>query len=318
MTRPQIPLIILGGRDRRLAEMADNGRGRRPLQGYKGAELQFGGKPLIQTLVDRMAACGVFAPILIAGPRHVYEPWLEGAEIIDTDDGFGDNLKAGTEWARRELQPRLLAVTTCDILPDPDELREIADDLAEWHESLDFWMPQITFSEAPGTLGASDWKPKYRLVPREGGPSVPILPGHMIIADPEAVRLSFVYRFFGLLYRTRNRSLSYRRLVVARHLLWGLVLEDLHHLSRLRLPTVLLSVAYSSLLMAAKLKAGTASVSEMEFHIRRALIRRSHRREHPERHGRVLLCRTMSLAKDVDTEEEARELADLDTRGDGA
>lgn len=310
MSRPQIPLIILGGQDRRLAELSDNGRGRRPLQGYKGAELQFAGAPLIQTLVDRMADCGVFGPIFVAGPKTVYEPWLRGAQVLDTDGNFGDNLEMAVEWARRELDGmRLLAVTTCDILPDPDDLRLIADDLTEHHESLDWWMPQITFSES---LGASDWKPQYRLVPREGGEAVPILPGHMIIAEPDAVRLHFVYRFFGLLYRTRNRSLSYRRRVVIRNLLWGLILEDLHHLSRLRFPTVLLAVAHSSLLMASKLKNATASVPEMEFHIRRALIRRSHRRRYPQRHGRVFLCRAMSLAKDVDTEEEARELAALD------
>lgn len=308
MTESKIPLIVLGGQDRHLADVRDNGRGRRPLQGYKGAELQVGGRPLIQTLVDRMAACGAFGPIFVAGPRAIYEPWLEGAQIIDTDGDFGHNLKTGVEWTRREIKPRLLAVTTCDILPDPDELSFIAADLEKWHETLDFWMPQITFSEDPGTLGASDWKPTYRLVPRDSDQAVPILPGHMIIADPEAVRLEFVYRFFGLLYRTRNRSLSYRRSVVIRNLLWGIILEDLKRMARFKLPTVVAAVAHSSLLMASKLKAGTASVPEMEFHIRRALIRREHRYRYPERHGRVLLCDAMSLAKDVDTEEEAREL----------
>lgn len=308
MTEAKIPLIVLAGRDRNLAEVADNGRGRRPLQGYKGAEIKIGDRPLIQLLVDRMAGCGVFDPIWVAGPERVYGPWLKNAGIIDTDGTFGQNLRFCVEHLRKESRPRMLAVTTCDILPDADELAEVMADFRRLLPTLDFWMPQIHVPEDPESLGASDWKPRYRLVPRKGEPSVPVLPGHMIICDPEAVRLTFVYRFFDILYRTRNRSLSYRRWMVTRELLWGLFIEDFRRLVSLRMPTVAATVIYSSLLMASKLKAGTATVQEMEVHIRRALIQRRHRRRFPDKRGRVLLCPAMSLAKDIDTVEEAREL----------
>ncbi len=307
MSQSKIPLIVLGGRDAQLAEMTDNGRGHRPLQGYKGAELKVGGRPLIQELIDRMTATGVFSPVLIAGPSRIYAPFVQGAGVVDTDGTFGENLKTGVEWVRRELRTELVAVTTCDILPDTEELAEAVADLRR-HQPFDYWMPQIVIPEDPEDLGASEWKPRYRLVPAGEEKSVPILPGHIIVCNPEAVRLKFVYRFFDVLYRTRNRPMAFRRLKLMRALLWGLVLEDLKRLGSLRLPRIFFPVVYNSLILASKLKAGVAPIRETEDRIRRVFIKTDHRRRHPERRGRVLLSPALSLAKDIDTEEEAREL----------
>ena len=307
MNREKIPLIVLGGRDRRLAEQADQCRGNQPLKGYKGVALRIHGRPLIEILIERMTATGVFGPVLIAGPRSIYGPLFPEIEIVDTDGTFGENLRRSVEHVRQTLRPELVAVTTCDILPDPEELEEALGDLRA-HQPLDFWMPQIRVPEDTSDLGASEWKPKYRLVPAGETRSVPILPGHLLVCNPEAVRLRFVYRFFDLLYRTRNRPLAYRRLVLTRNLLWSLVVEDFKHLLSLRLPRIFFPVVYNSLMLTSKLKAGAASVTEAEDHIRRAFLKSGHQKRYPNRRGRVLLSPALSLAKDIDTEEEAREL----------
>lgn len=307
MNHPKIPLIVLGGRDRRLSEQSDTGRVHHPLHGYKGAELLIGGRPLIQILIDRMLATGVFGPVFIAGPREVYEPWVEHAEVIHTDGTFGDNLRTSVEWVRQELRPEMLAVTTCDILPDEQELAVAMEDL-KLHLPLDFWMPQIPIPEDPHSLGASEWKPKYRLVPYGEKKAVPILPGHIIICNPDVVRLRIVYRAFGLLYRTRNRSMAYRRVVLVRNLLWSLVVEDFKQVLKLRPPRLFVNMVYNALVFVSKLKAGVASVKDAEVRLRKVFIIHSHRKKYPDRRGRVLLTPALSLAKDIDTEEEAREL----------
>ncbi len=311
MNQNKIPLIVLGGRDLHLAEITDNGRRHKPVQGYKGANLKVGGRPLIQLLIDRMTATGMFSPVLIAGPSRIYGPLVEGAEIIETDGTFGENLSAGVEWVRQELKTDMVAVTTCDILPDPEELAVAMQDLRD-HQPFDYWMPQIRVPDDSTLLGASDWKPRYRLIPEGEKKSVAILPGHIIVCNPEAVRLKFVYRFFDILYRTRNRPLTFRRLALMRALLWSLVVEDLKRIASLRYPRIFFPVVYNSLLLASKLKAGVAPIRETEDRIRRVFIKADHRLKFPERRGWVLLSPALSLAKDIDTEEEARELEGLD------
>ena len=74
----------------------------------------------------------------------------------------------------------------------------------------DLWFPLIQAPEDQGELGASAWKPVYRLVPGPGRAPVRILPGHLAVIDPGALRLNFLYRLVQLGYRTRNRSIRYR------------------------------------------------------------------------------------------------------------
>jgi hypothetical protein len=136
---------------------------------------------------------------------------------------------------------------------------------------------------------------------------VPILPSHLIIADPRILRLRFIYRSFELLYRTRNRPLAERRWVLARHLLSSLMMEDIKHFFAGRLPHIFVPVVVHGLFLASKLKAGTASAEDFEKRIRQIFIKRAYRRLFPTRLGRVPVVDALSLAKDIDTEEEARE-----------
>lgn len=303
----KLPLVILGGRDRRGTVLPEEGQDKQPLQGYKGADIKIGGRSLVEVAIERWRGCGVFDPIYIAGPARVYGPLGLDAIVIDTDGELGDNLRAGNDRLEAEHGPCMIAVTTCDILPDPQELANATADLVR-SQPVDFWMPLCPVPDA-SRLGASAWKPKYWVRSPEADEAVPILPGHLMIGNPAILRLRFLYQLFDQLYRTRNRPLAYRRMVLTRSLLGSLLKEDLRHLFSLRLPYITWSVVYNVLMLVSKIAARTVTTTDFEDHLRRAFLRRAHRRQYPDRRGRVVIMPCLSLAKDIDTVEEAREVA---------
>jgi len=176
------------------------------------------------------------------------------------------------------------------------------------HQPLDFWMPICPVPDA-SRLGASAWKPKYWVRSPEAAEAVPILPGHLMIGTPPILRLRFLYQLFDQLYQTRNRPLAYRRMVLTRSLLGSLLKEDLRHLLGFGLPYITVGVVYNVLALVSKIAARRVTTTDFEDHLRRAFIRRAHRRAFPERRGRVVIMPCLSLAKDIDTVEEAREVA---------
>ena len=303
----KLPLLILGGRDRRGTVFPEEGQDREPRKGYKGADLLLGGRPLVEVAIERWRACGAFEPIYIAGPMRVYQPLGLDAILVDTDGELGENLRAGAERLEQDFGSNHIAVTTCDILPDPAELAAAVDDLRR-HQPLDFWMPLCPVPD-PSRLGASAWKPKYWVRSPEASESVPILPGHLMIGNPAILRLRFLYQLFDQLYRTRNRPIAYRRMVLTRSLLGSLLKEDLRHLFSLRLPYITRDVVYNVLMLVSKMASKRVTTTDFEDHLRKAFLRRQHRLDHPHRRGRVVIMPCLSLAKDIDTVEEAREVA---------
>ncbi|MEM6792746.1 MAG: hypothetical protein AAF725_02110 [Acidobacteriota bacterium] len=303
----QIPLIILGGRDRRPADLPASGKGLRTLHGYKGADLEIGGAPLITRVIERMSECGAFGPIFVAGPKRIYEGIVPEECILETDGGFGDNLRTGIDSVR-SLDPELIAVTTCDILPDPDELQIAVQDLLS-RQPLDFWMPHIPVTA--DDLGSSEWKPRYWLQPPGSAEALATLPGHIVVADIRPLRLPFVYHLFDLFYATRNASVARRRLGILPRVLGFLLREDWGYLRRGERPYAFFDVLYNGLKMAAHLKAGRAVTTEFEDRIRKLFYTRQHRRLYPQRRGRIAILDVLSLARDIDTEEEAEEFQRL-------
>ncbi|MEM9554620.1 MAG: hypothetical protein AAGC60_10195 [Acidobacteriota bacterium] len=296
-----LPLVVLGGRDRRGTELPTDARQLHHLEGYKGAELQLDGRPLIEVNLERLRSVGAFDPIFVAGPRRVYGNITAGAEIIDTDGSFADNLRAALEvFAQRTGGDGPVVFTTCDIVPDPDELRHALADLdTRW--PVDFWMPQVRIPQRDDELGSSSYKPRYRLQPHGGGEAVPILPSHFILGWPRGIRIRFVLKLFEFLYRTRNRSVGRRFAAVALQLIPYFMIHE---------PRALLSGLRHAPILSLQLARGRASADEMERRLHRAFYRTDHRRAHPERRGYVPLLDALSLARDIDTLEEASELAD--------
>jgi len=306
MRNRTIPLIVLAGSDRRPAELPRKGRGKRPLWGSKGVAVKIGGRPLIDLLLERLRECGHFDPIYIGGPAAVYGELHGDVPVIDTDGSFGHNIQVTLETVEKEFPSSPIALTTCDILPEVDELRRSMADYFE-HEPLDFWFSLILVPEDPQQLGASAWKPQYGVVPEPGQQPIPTLPGHLIVVYPPAFRRSLLYRSFEMAYSSRNRSPVYRFWYILCSVVAILVAEDLRRILRLRPPTVSLTVIWNGIAIAHSLKAGTMVPEKTVERIRRVFGRRRHRRRFPERNGRLALIDALSLAKDIDTEEEAEE-----------
>jgi hypothetical protein len=307
MAERGIPLVILGGSDRRAVRLPPAGASKHPLAGYKGAELHFSGRSLVSLVLERARAAGVFGRAWVAGPARVYEGKVGDATLVDTDSTFGGNISAAIAAVQEALPGSPIAFLTCDVLPPPAVLARLMAMYAASAPS-DFWFPMVVVPETPAGLGASAWKPTYPLTPAGATRPVRVLPGHLVVIDPEALRLRFMYRLFDVAYSSRNRSIAARRRAILRALVGGLLLADLGHLARLRLPVVTATVLGAGLPAAARLRRGALTIPELEHALRRIFVRSEHRHAHPERRVVIPLVEEMSLAVDIDTVEEARAL----------
>lgn len=309
MSRPKLPLIVLAGGDSEPTALPEGARNQ-PLVGAKGMDIRIGGEPLIDLVLERLRACDGFDPILVAGPVRIYGEERQGAQVVDTDASFGDNIRAGLEAMRRRASVRPVAITTCDILPAVRDLRILLDDY-HTHAPLDFWYPMIVAPERKEELGASAWKPQYRVIPRGGGEPRRVLPGHLVIADAAVVYQELTNACFEVAYRSRNRKIVYRFWTMIRHVLFLLFLQDLQRLVRLRPPVRTITAIGNGIGLAYRLRDGVIHQEEIERRVSRIYIHRRQRRKHPERLGRMGLFETLSLAKDIDTEEEAVEREEI-------
>ena len=305
-------MLLLAGRDKGTTRLPEDGH--QLLRGYKSLDLEYRGRPLIVELIDRLRASGAFDPIWVAGPeklcREVFAAqgaaWNEGVRVADTDGGFGDNLRNGVEAARQAHPGQYLGVMTSDVLPDASELTEAIEDFRS-HSPLNFWMSEIPIPKDLGALGQSAWKPKYHVRPRGESEILPVLPGHLVIVDPPVIRLHLIYKIFDLAYRTRNRSVADRWWDIVRGALGVLLGEDLRRLLRGRLPASP-AMVYHGLYLGRRLRRGSVEQEVLEERLDKIWSDDRHRRRHPERQGRVALLDALSLARDIDTVEEAREL----------
>jgi hypothetical protein len=134
-----------------------------------------------------------------------------------------------------------------------------------------------------------------------------VLPGHLLIADVEALRLGFAYRLFGIAYGTRNRSINTRRSAMLVGVLGTLLWHDLLHLLSLRVPNLTWTVLRVGWSAASRLRDGRMAVPDLEEALRALFIKYRHRRRHPETRVRMPIVDELDLALDIDTLEEARE-----------
>ena len=307
MSQAELPIVILAGSDRRPVELPDEARSEHPLAGYKGVKLRIGGRTLVETLAQRLADTGCFRPTYVVGPSGALAPLGERWSLIDADGTLGENIRVSLETVRRAHPGRAIAFITCDVVPEVETLRQL---FTAWERRApcDLWFPLIQAPDDPGTLGASAWKPAYRIVPRPGEPAVGILPGHLAIVDPAALRLEFLYRLIQVAYRTRNRSINARRWVMVRGVVLALLYQDLRHIATLRAPTLTWKVISVGIATARDLRDGCITRARLEDALRQIFVTSRHRRRYPERRVLLPIVEGLSLALDIDTEEEARAL----------
>jgi hypothetical protein len=302
----KIPLIILAGSAKKAETISDEHSHR--LYGPKGLKIRLAGQPLIDVIIDRFRECGAFDPIFVAGPANRYGTERNGATVIDTDADFGHNIKAALESVVARLSPGATAFSTCDVIPELSELHELVADYRS-HLPLDFWFPLIRVPEDRSKLGASADKRQYRLIPEGASEPVSILPSHLVIVDPTALRFTLIYRSFELAYRSRTRPVFARFLYITAGVLLFLLKRDLLNLVRLKPPLLTPIVLFNAALMSHRLGTGVITQRQIETHLHQIFGNEPHRRRYRDRTGRVPVLDGLSLARDIDTEEEAEELA---------
>ncbi len=303
------PVVILGGADRKAVRLPEEGRGKHPLSGYKGAGVRIAGRPVVEVVAGRLAESEAFGPVFIAGPSRVYGPLGVRAEIVDTDGSFGQNILAALRHVRARHPGAMVLFTTCDILPDVATLRAAMADLAA-RAPVDLWYPVIRAPKDRALLGASAWKPRYGVRASRGEAPLEVLPGHLLALDPEALRVAFVDGLFERGYRTRNRSILYRLLAMSAGLVGGVFWHDFLHVAQGRLPTLTRDIVVSAFAGSLRLRTGRMLLPDLEDTVRRIFIKRRHRERYPERRVSLPVMDGLSLALDIDTEEEARALAE--------
>ena len=299
-----IPVIVLAGRTPppKLPEGSGSHHG---LAGCKGAELSIAGRPLITHVIERLRNINAFATLYIAGPAQAYLPLGLDAELIDTDSHFGANIRSAIETVRQRHPGQLLAITTADILPEAGEIEPL---LSTLDPSClpDLWFPLVGL-DAKTNLGESDWKPRYQIAPTKGAPAQGILPGHLLLFRPEALRLEFLYRVVDAAYTTRNRPVAPRTLSLFGRLAWALTREDLLAIGRGQLPRLWWRSVVNGIRLSRMLAKGNGSIQAIEREVDRIAIWPHHRQQKPEQRLRLPIVPALSLARDIDTEEEARE-----------
>ena len=121
----QLPIVILGGSDRRPGAVPAGADSYHFIAGYKGAELRMAGRPLIGVLLDRVRSSGAFGSTYVAGPRQIYGDLVD-CPIIDTDSNVGANIRAAVKEVQRLHGRRTgIGFISCDVLPAAEEISEV-------------------------------------------------------------------------------------------------------------------------------------------------------------------------------------------------
>jgi len=301
-----LPLVILGGSDRRAAALPEAAAGKHPLTGYKGVDVRLGGRPLVEVVADRFRASGAFDPVYLAGPEVVYRDLGLPVTVIPTDGSFGRNVKVAMDRVRALHPGARIGFTTCDIVPDAADLARAAERLGA-EPAADVWFPLIRVAEGNAGLGASAWKPSYRVRVGQGDETVRILPGHLVVVRPEAIRWDFFDRLLDEGYGTRNRGVLLRRTQMIRRLLGAVGSAEFRSLKAGVAPTLTLALLRIALWGARGLAAGKLSPETLERLTDPLFVDPAHRRAHPQGGFRLPILDAPSLALDIDTEEEAKE-----------
>ena len=231
--------------------------------------------------------------------------------IVDVEGNLATTLQRTVAAIGERYGPAdPVAVTTCDILPAPEDFRRLIDESFQPQAQALFWTQLVA---APAQMmGASSWKPAYGLRPNRDRASVAVYPGHLVIVRPQALRTDLTIYLLRLAYRYRNRELRQRRLRMILHGLGRLLTEDLNELLHFQPPTVTASLLYFTLRGYRRYCQGRATIGDVEQAIARAFLHRSARQSGPAQPVVFCLTDIVSFAKDIDTLDE---LAEFEAEG---
>ena len=300
-----LPILILAGSDQQPGPVGPGLTADAMLSGFKGALPLPSGRCLAAELIERLRQSDLFADPVLIGPRSVYEGLVD-CEIVDVTGTLDRTFSRVLELLDERYAPdQPVAISTCDILPTVDELREIVETGYTPHADSHFWW-QIVTAEPPA-LGASSWKPRYGLRTDHGSPLLTVYPGHLVIIRPVALRLELVNRLLVAAYRYRNRPLKKRFFPMLRDGLQLLIGRDFRNLARGQLPILTVAIPWHIGRAYLGIRRGTLTLPAFERHLARTVV---HRRFRAGRPFAITLTQAMSFAKDIDTVAELQELTE--------
>lgn len=306
----KIPIVILGGSGGQPTQLPSVGDGFHPITGYKGIDLRIGGRALISHLIDRIAASEGFGRISIAGPSRIYGESRPHFDVVDTDGDLGANVRA----AVRAVAAPTIAFIACDVLPSAQELRQLATAYAE-AAPTPLWFPLV--GTPRDDLGASSWKPGYQFrvekserILDKTPDSITVFPGHLVIAQPQHLRMAFFYRLTAAVYAARNQTIPQKSRILITRLIPALIWEDLKGICRGRLPTYGYRMIRTGVSVTQPMRDGQLTIAEAAAALTKLTV------VDPSTHAVALpVVDIRSLATDIDTEEEAHQIGAV-TRSD--
>ena len=199
-----------------------------------------------------------------------------------------------------------IAVTACDILPTAADFQELLEHDYAPHANAMFWWQMI--EARPGEMGASSWKPSYRLPLEAGHPTRTLYPGHIGIVRPHALRFQLINRLLELAYKYRNRALNKRHIGITLGAIAALIAQDLKNLLEFQLPVLTFVLPCIGLRDFFKYHRETATLRDHEYFLAKTFL---HRRYHHAAHNRPVVISITSLqsfARDIDTKAELEEV----------
>ena len=302
----RIPIIVLAGSDLRPSAVPDGMQQEDMLTGPKGTIQLHTGRCLAAELVARIRASGCFAEPLLLGPAKWYDGQID-CEIVNVEGTLLQTLRQLTRTVTDRFpghQP--IAITACDILPSAGDFEQLIEQDYKPHAETMFWWQMI--EALPQEMGASSWKPSYRMPSEPGQAPLVLYPGHVVIARPDALRLQLINRLLELAYRYRNRVLERRYIGVTLGALGSLLAQDVRNLAEFQLPVLTVALPYVGLRDFFKYRRGKATLRDHEYFLTKTFL---HRRYHQAAEGRPVVISTTNLpsfAKDIDTKAELEEL----------
>ena len=198
----RLPILILAGSDPQPgpapAELAQDDM----LSGFKAVHRLPSGVPLISELINRLNTSGRFEQPILIGPRRVYEG-IVNCEIVDVEGSLATTLEHTYKFVTRRFHHfDPVAISACDILPTPEEIRLLLETNYDPNEDAQFWWQLVDAN--PESLTAGSWKQSYQLRPDEGQPLMNLYPGHLVIVRVGALRMRVVNSILQISYWYRK------------------------------------------------------------------------------------------------------------------
>jgi hypothetical protein len=309
MTR-RLPIIVLGNSDARPGASPEGVPRTALLTGPKGTIRLRSGRCLAAELIARIRDSQRFEDPVLLGPRDWYRGQVD-CDIQHVEGSLIHTLRELMSTVRQRWswdQP--FAVTSCDILPTAEDLRELLDRDYAPHADAIFWWQMVEAD--PERMGAGAWKPGYMLPVRQGETPRRLYPGHVVIARAAGLRFDLMNRLLELAYRYRNRLLEDRYLGIMCGALGTLLRHDVRELVRWRLSSLTLSIPYFGLRGYYRYRRGRATLGDVEHFLAKAFVHRTTLRQAQGRPVVITISQQLAFAKDIDT---YAELAELQTNG---